>query len=108
MLPIIALVCVAAMVAPTPPKPPKTPPKPAPEQQGASVVVIVPPSPRTNIIAWKYPAGLVPSNYWWNVESSTDLRHWSVVIRNATGAYQVTAKKTDRLRAYRISGRLTP
>ena len=69
---------------------------------------VLPPSSTTNIITWKYPPGIVPSNFWWNIESSTDLRHWSVVIRNATGAYKVTANKIDRLRVYRLSGRILP
>jgi hypothetical protein len=108
---VFVLLCVAASL----PTLPKRPNKSVAIHQGAGAAalisraaLIVPPAPLTNIIAWQYPPGIVPSNFWWNIESSTDLRHWSVSIRNATGAYKVTVKKTDHLRAYRISGRILP
>lgn len=111
------LVCLGAWLCPgqTVSPFPKRPNKSAAIHQGAGaavlitkLAVIVPPSSRTNTIVWKYPPGIVASNLWWNVESSTDLRTWSVLVSNASGVYAVNVTKTAPLRAYRIAGRLSP
>jgi hypothetical protein len=64
--------------------------------------------PHTNSITWLYPANLNPSNFWWNVEASTDLTNWVVVITNASGTCEVTVNRNEALRIYRLSGRFSP
>jgi hypothetical protein len=111
------VVCLGVWVCPGQPVPPfpKRPNQSAVIHQGAGsaaliskLAVIVPPSPRTNTIVWKYPTGIVASNLWWNVESSTDLRTWSVLVSNATGPAEVRVKRTDPPGFYRLAGRLSP
>ena len=108
------VVCLGAALPPLPPKP-KRPHKSAAVHQGAGAAalisklsVIVPPSPVTNTIVWQYPPGLVASNLWWNIEASTDLAHWSVLVSNASGASEVSVNKGAPLQVYRLSGRLSP
>jgi hypothetical protein len=111
-LAILALLCVA-MVPPLPDV--KRPHKSAAVHQGRAALdqiskpkLSVLPSPTTNTFAWQYPPDIAASDMWWNIESSTDLRNWSVLVSNASGVCEVNVKKTDALRAYRISGRVSP
>jgi hypothetical protein len=111
-LAILALLCVA-MVPPVPNV--KRPHKSAAVHQGRAAMdqiakpkLIVLPRPTTNSLAWQYPPVVVAADMWWNIESSTDLRKWSVLVSNASGVCEVNVKKTEPLRAYRLSGRLSP
>jgi hypothetical protein len=63
---------------------------------------------RTNTLTWLYPKTINASNYWWNLETSTDFKTWTVVCSNATGIYTWTNDKTDRVRVFRLKGRSTP
>ena len=117
MLAIVLWLAFAAMMTwgSTVPPLPKRPHKSAVVTQGdgaaklvAKAVVIVPPSPTTNTIAWQYPPDVVASNLWWNIEATTDLRTWTVLVTNATGASEITVNKATPLQAYRLSARLTP
>lgn len=106
--------CLGASLPPLPPKP-KLPHASAAVHQGAGaaaliskLAVIVPPSPTTNAIAWQYPPGLVASNLWWNIEASTDLAHWSVLVSNASGVCEVRVLRTEPARVYRLCGRMYP
>ena len=98
----------------TPPSPP-TPKRPhtsSAVHQGAGAAALVKPMmttrPTTNAIVWQYPVGLNPSNAWWNIELSTDLKNWSVLISNASGEATVNVKKSQPLQVYRLSGRFAP
>ena len=89
----------------------KKPHKPTAVERGAGaakLIAKIAPAPvqvpRTNTIIWKYSGN--PSNLFWNVESSIDLKSWSVIISNASGPSEFTVKKSEPLRAYRLSGRL--
>ena len=65
---------------------------------GAKALIAPPPStgvPVTTIIVWKYPASVNPSNLWWAIESSTDLRTWSVLVSNASGEATVNIKRSE-------------
>jgi hypothetical protein len=64
--------------------------------------------PRVVTIDWQYPPGLEPANFFWNVEGSTDLKMWSVIITNASGVNTVTVNRNEPLRVFRLSGRLSP
>ena len=70
--------------------------------------VIAPPALRTNTFPWRYPAAINPGNLWWNLETTTNLRTWSVIVSNATGDFTLTNNKTPGLRAYRLVGRANP
>ena len=101
-----------AVNAPPPlPPAPKRPHKSAAVHQGdGAAKLLVKPmvavGPTTNTITWRYDVN--PSNYWWNIESSTDLKNWSVLISNASGVEAVNLKKSEALRAYRLSARVSP
>jgi hypothetical protein len=70
--------------------------------------VVVVAAPRTNVFPWIYPKTIAASNYWWNLETSTDLWNWAVVCSNATGDYTVTNNKAEARRWWRLHGRTTP
>jgi hypothetical protein len=102
----------STQVPPMPPEKRKSI-KAATQGSGALALIAKPkiaiaPLPTTNTFAWKYPSGINPSNYWWDVQASVDFQNWSTVVTNASGASEVTVKKTDPLRVYRLSRKLTP
>lgn len=107
---ILALLCVAL----TPPPLPKRPHKSAAVNQGAGALALISQpkvaTVKTNSVTfvWQYPAGVNPSNLWWSVMSSTDLRNWTVAISNASGNSTVTVQRIEPIRVYRLSGRNTP
>jgi hypothetical protein len=110
------LVCLVAWAGhgATPPSPPvpKRPHKSAAIHQGAGaaklISKIVPSISRTNTFTWLYPPGLDPSQFWWNIESSTDLKNWTVLVTNASGPYSVNVNKSTPLSIYRLRAKLTP
>lgn len=57
---------------------------------------------RLVILPWKY-GNLTASNYWWNIEVSTDLRTWTTLVTNASGPHDVTA--TNKQEFFRLKGR---
>lgn len=109
----LALLCVSA----TPPPLPKVkkvyrPATGVTKGAGAAALIAKPLAVSTNkpkewTINWQYRQSLVASNYWWNLEASTDMRKWSVLQSNVTGTVTVTNKPSERFRAFRLSGRLT-
>lgn len=106
---ILALFCLALSLPPAP----KRPHRSAAIHQGAGALALLkqappPQPPVSRTIDWVYPPGINPSALWWNVESSTDLRHWIVVITNASGNNSLTVNKAEPLRAFRLSGRSQP
>lgn len=114
---VIALVsaCLAGWCATAglPPIPHKRAKRVVPQTQGAgakALLVPLPPpiSPGTNVIVWQYPKSINPTDLWWNLEASADLKVWAVVVSNASGAATVNVNKSDPLRIYRLSGRLQP
>ena len=111
-LAILALLCVA-MVPPVPTV--KRVHQSAAVHQGRAALdqiahpkLIVLPAPTTNSCAWRYPSNVVASNWFWSVEASSDLAHWSVVISNASGPGEVRVKRTDPPGFFRLAGRLSP
>src|ERR1017187_9249692 len=109
-LSILALLCVA-----------KVPPLPTVKRAHQSAAVhqgraaldqiakpklIVLPVPMTNSFTWRYSPGTNPSNLWWSVEASRDLKSWSVLISNASGATEVHVKRTDPPGFYRLCGQI--
>lgn len=66
------------------------------------------PSPETNVSVWQYPPSINPSNLWFNIEASSDLKNWSVVISNASGPGEIHVKRTDPPGFFRLAGRLSP
>lgn len=101
----------AALTPPLPPVPKRNHVSAAVHQgQGAAKLIakaVLPPAPTTNTIAWQYPPGIDPSARWWNVETSTDLTTWSVLVSNATGEASINVSKSQPLQAFRLSGRLS-
>ena len=91
---------------------PKRPHKSAAVHQGAGAAALIKPMvvtvPKTNVIVWQYPATINPSNYWWDIQTSTNLQTWSVLVTNASGEIVVTVKKTVPLQVYRLSAKLSP
>lgn len=108
-LAILSLLCVA-MVPPVPAI--KRSHKSAAVHQGAGAVrlisKVVLPATMTNTFVWQYPPGVAAENLWWNIEASSDLAHWSVVISNASGPGEVRVKRTDPPGFFRLSGRSSP
>jgi hypothetical protein len=101
----------------------KRPHKSAAVHQGAGAVKLIAriapaPPATTNTTVWQYPTTILlpnntelvfnPSNYWWSIEASSDLAHWSVVISNATGPGEIRVKRTDPHGFFRLEGRLSP
>ena len=72
-------------------------PKPAAQLR----VVIVP--GKTNVFTWRYPRGA--TNYWWNLEGSTNLKNWVVIVSNVSGDLAVNATRRDPMKLYRLIGR---
>lgn len=105
---MLALLCLAATIPPIP----KANHRSASIHQGAAAAkLLIKPSivtPRDTLIVWQYPPSINSSNYWWNIETSTDLKRWSVLVSNASGDASVTVGKSKPLRVYRLSGRLNP
>jgi hypothetical protein len=111
-LAILAMLCVA-MVPPVPTV--KRAHQSAAVHQGRAALdliakpkLIVLPAPTTNSFDWRYPPSVVAANWFWNVEASSDLSHWSVVVSNATGPAEVRVKRTDPPGFYRLCGRPSP
>lgn len=105
----LCLLCVAATLPPIP----KLPHKSAAVHQGAGAKALIAPMPPpavpvTNTFLWQYPAAINPSNFWWNIEASTDLRTWSVAVSNASGVNTVIVNKNEPVRTFRLSGRMNP
>lgn len=100
------LVCVAAV--PPVPKAPKKHVTPLTQGAGAKQLiaksVVIPPRWHTNTFVWRYPPSINPSNYWWDIQCSTDLVHWVTVTTHATGDYWVT--NTGSRRVFRLYGYL--
>ena len=67
---------------------------------------IVPAPIRTNELPkWRYPSTINPSNYWWTLEVTTNLRTWSIVTTNAgPGPYTVTNDLRPGRKFYRLRG----
>ena len=91
----------------------KRPHKSAAVERGAGatklISKIVPaPGPTTNTSVWIYPPSINPSNLWFNIEASSDLQNWSVLISNASGPGEVRVKRTDPPGFYRLCGRPSP
>lgn len=64
--------------------------------------VFRPAAARLVIIPWRYNVA-TPSNWWWNLEHSFDMRNWSVMASNVTGSPTVFA--TNRQGFFRLAGR---
>ena len=100
---VFCALCVSAwsIVTSPPPLPTvKRPHKSAAVERGAGAKALIAPPPSagvpvTTIIVWKYPASVNPSNLWWAIESSTDLRTWSVLVSNASGEATVNIKRSE-------------
>ena len=66
------------------------------------------PGPKTNVIAWKFPRGINPSNYWWNIQSAPGMSGpWVTVITNASGDNTVFVSRTNAMGFWRLVGRQT-
>ena len=102
-----SIVAVAAAIITTVEQSPSGPPIPRPTRPKWLV-------PRTNdfkaaaipqlvIIKWNYGTN-VTSNYWWDLQVSTDLGSWSTLVSNA-GPGDVTVTNDGRRRFFRMRGR---
>ena len=74
----------------------------------AKAAIVIPPVARTNVMAWRYPSTINPNALWWNLEASTNMRQWSLVQSNATGSLTVTNNRAERMRVFRLVGRVNP
>lgn len=114
-LPWVLTLCHGADL---PPMPPKVYPKKVEVKRGAelliqkkalapsaSKVIVIP--WRTNVADWHYSSGIVPNNYWWNLETRTT-DAWTVAQSNVGPGVTVTNNKAEAFRFYRLHGRLTP
>jgi hypothetical protein len=106
---LISALCLGASLPPAPPASHR-PHKSAAVHQGAGaarlIAKIVPSVSITNTFTWQYSVN--PSNYWWNIESSTDLKTWTTLVTNASGPYSVNVNKSQPLSIYRLRARLSP
>lgn len=68
--------------------------------------LVIPPSQHTNTFQWKYSNGIVPSNYWWNIEQKIGSNAWTVIQSNVTGIPQLNIPKTNN-GFIRLHGRTT-
>lgn len=73
-----------------------------------AVRVKPPPVPTTNTFVWRYPAGVNPYNYWWDISASRDLKQWQTIVTNASGVQCWTNSRTDNLKAFRLQQKLLP
>lgn len=107
---LAVLFCVAATVPPVPKL--KQHHRSAAVERGAGAKALIKPMvvavPVVNTFVWQYPSSVNPSNLWWNIETSSDLRSWSVAVSNASGVTTVNVNKQQPLQVYRLAGRLTP
>ena len=107
----LVLLCTAASLPPAPPVSHR-PHKSALVERGAGaralIAKIVPSVSRTNTFTWFYPPGIDPASFWWNIESSTDLKNWTTLVTNASGSFDVHVNKSQPLSVYRLRGRLSP
>ena len=106
---ILILLCLG-MVPPVPTV--KRAHKSAAVHQGAGAARLISkavlPTTTTNTFVWQYPPGIVEANWFWNIEASSDLSNWIVLISNASGPGEVRVKRTDPPGFYRLSGRSLP
>jgi hypothetical protein len=66
-------------------------------------VTVVAPG-REWVVAWRY--GNVQSNlYYWDLQTSTNLRTWTVLRSNVTEGVTVTNNLAEKCRFYRLRGR---
>jgi hypothetical protein len=108
-LAILALICVAMV----PPVPSVKHHKSAAMERGAGATKLIAkiapkPTPTTNTTVWLYSPSINPLNLWFNIEASSDLAHWSVVVSNASGPGEVRVKRTDPPGFFRLAGRSSP
>lgn len=106
---LLAMLCVAATLPPLV----KVGHKSAALTQGMGAKaliakVVLPAAPRTNVFEWRYPPGLNAQSYFWDIQTSTDLKTWTTIITNASGACEVTVNRTEALRLYRLALKLSP
>jgi hypothetical protein len=108
-LPLIALLCLAMTLPPLPPKP-KHRHRDVP--RGAQLLLtlnkvkakVVAPPLRIVTSPWRYAPGY--TNYFWDLQSSRDLRNWSTIATNCTGDLWATNNRANPMLFYRLKGRL--
>jgi hypothetical protein len=117
---VVAFVLTCAMVwaghSFTPPPIPvfKHPHKSAAVHQGAGASkliakIVLVPTLRTNSIPWLYPPGVVASAFWWDIQqAAAPTGPWTVLVTNASGAFDVHVNKYESLRIYRLSAKVHP
>lgn len=97
---VLALAVAAARVPPLPP-----PPTPPPRRHSSKIVVTG--LPQSWYATWKLPPGA--TNYFWSIETSTNLRDWVTLVPNASGPLTILNPQTNQgPRFYRARGRLNP
>lgn len=66
-----------------------------------------PSAARLALVPWRYdlPQGTVASNYFWNMERSTDLKNWSMMVSNMVGDGPIIDTTSHRMEFFRLKGR---
>ena len=77
-------------------------------EQASSFQKIIPvPVTGTGIVArvvgWRYPTNIALTNYWWDLEGSTDLVHWATEQTNL-GPGDASVGKSNSWRFFRMHG----
>lgn len=58
------------------------------------------------ILPWRYPTDINASNYWWDLQETTDLTNWITIQWGVGPADPVVHIGTNQFRVYRLKGRL--
>ncbi len=109
---LVSILCLGSALPPLPPAP-KRNHKSAEVERGAGAKSLIAklvalPGPRTNTIAWLYPPGVNPSQFWWDIQQATSPDGpWSTLVTNASGAFDVHVNKSQALSIYRLRAKLT-
>jgi hypothetical protein len=107
---LLPILCIAASIPPLP----KAPHRSAAVTQGMGAAkliakVVAPSAPRTNSFAWKYPDGMNPAAFWWDIQTAPNAAGpWTVLITNASGVCEVSVNRNEALRLYRLSAKVSP
>jgi hypothetical protein len=75
-----------------------------------SVTAIVPPPPsrQLGLVPFTFPTTINPSNYWWNLESSTNPASPTWQVAQSNVSLTVTVTNSLSAQFFRLSGRLSP
>lgn len=60
--------------------------------------------PQTFQLHFRFPTNIILTNYWWSLQSSTDLVHWSTIPTKLTTTNEPWVTNTGRMQFFRVEG----